>query len=40
MLFVPSIDGVSHHPNEETTTRAIRDATWTLTRTLLQHERS
>jgi amidase, hydantoinase/carbamoylase family len=39
MLFVPSIDGVSHHPDEETTTRAIRDATRTLTRTLLQYER-
>ena len=38
MLFVPSIDGVSHHPDEETTTRAIRDATRTLTRTLLQYE--
>lgn len=30
MLFVPSIEGVSHNPNEETTTKAIEAATKTL----------
>jgi len=38
MLFVPSIDGISHSPNEKTPDEAIRDAAATLTRTLLDGE--
>lgn len=37
MLFVPSIDGVSHNPNEETTTKAIEDATQTLAHALANY---
>lgn len=38
MLFVPSVDGVSHNPNEKTTEKAIEDATRTLARTLIEYE--
>ena len=30
MLFVPSVDGISHNPRERTPEAAIRDATATL----------
>jgi allantoate deiminase/N-carbamoyl-L-amino-acid hydrolase len=30
MVFVPSVDGISHNPREETPGTAIRDATATL----------
>lgn len=36
MLFVPSIDGISHSPNEETSDSAIRKAARILTYVLLQ----
>jgi len=36
MVFVPSIDGISHNPDEATPQEAIRDATEVLTRTLLR----
>jgi len=35
MAFVPSIDGISHNPREETTERAIRAGTATLAHALL-----
>ncbi len=38
MLFVPSIDGISHNPDEATNTEAIRDATEIMTRALLTWE--
>ena len=31
MLFVPSVDGISHNPGEETTQTAVRQATQILT---------
>ena len=34
MLFVPSVDGISHNPREETPETAIRDATATLAEAL------
>lgn len=36
MLFVPSIDGISHSPREDTPTEAIRDATAILACALLE----
>jgi len=36
MLFVPSIDGISHSPEEKTPDGAIRDAAATFAETLLQ----
>jgi hydantoinase/carbamoylase family amidase len=36
MLFVPSIDGISHNPKEETPEEAIREATAILACTLLE----
>lgn len=36
MLFVPSIDGISHSPNEATPIEAIEEATEVLTHTLLR----
>lgn len=38
ILFVPSIDGVSHHPDEQTTRKGIHDATRTLASTLIEYE--
>ena len=38
LLFVPSINGVSHHPDEQTTEKGIRDATRTLAKTLIEYE--
>lgn len=35
LLFVPSVDGVSHSPREETSREAVRDATAMLARALL-----
>lgn len=40
MVFVPSIDGVSHNPSEETTKRAVREATLALAQTLVGFEGS
>ena len=36
MLFVPSVDGVSHNPDEETDREAVRDATTVLARAVLE----
>ncbi len=38
MLFVPSIDGVSHNPNERTTSKGIEEATQTLAMGLASYE--
>lgn len=40
MLFVPSIDGISHNPEEETTRTAITDATRTLASALAELQRT
>jgi hydantoinase/carbamoylase family amidase len=36
MLFVPSVDGISHSPDEETPEEAIREAAATFTRAILE----
>lgn len=36
MVFVPSVDGISHNPKEETPDEAIREATAVFTRALLE----
>jgi acetylornithine deacetylase/succinyl-diaminopimelate desuccinylase-like protein len=36
LLFVPSVDGISHNPREETYDDAVRDATEVFVRTLLR----
>lgn len=39
MLFTPSVDGVSHNPNEETTPAGIREATEIFVRAILDYDR-
>ena len=36
MVFVPSVDGISHSPKEETSTEAIREVTAVFARTILE----
>ena len=38
LLFVPSIDGISHNPNEQTTAEAIDEATRTLAHALARRD--
>jgi acetylornithine deacetylase/succinyl-diaminopimelate desuccinylase-like protein len=36
MVFVPSVDGISHSPKEATSTEAIREVTAAFARTILE----